>query len=98
MGFPGTNEYLTDGAQVYFSRPEVKDAINAPQVPWSEASPRTIFNTTSGLSYDFENNQFPGLKVLPSVNEKSKRTVIGHGGLDYVLIRFGTLLTINRIL
>ncbi|KAF7523247.1 hypothetical protein G7054_g11821 [Neopestalotiopsis clavispora] len=97
MGFPGTDQYLPEGAQVYFDRPDVKEAINAPQVPWSEASPKVIFNTSSGLSYNFENNQFSGLTVLPSVIERSKRTVIGHGGLDYILMRNGTLLTIQNM-
>lgn len=37
LGFPGTNQYLPLGAQVYFNRSDVKLDINAPQSPWYEA-------------------------------------------------------------
>jgi len=97
MGFPGTNNYLPKGAKVYFDRPEVKAAINAPQVPWAEASPKKVYNTSSGVSVNYTDNQFSGLTVLLSVIERSKRTVIGHGGLDFILIRNGTLLTIQNM-
>ena len=97
LGFPGTVSYLPQDAKVYFDRPEVKKAINAPQVPWAEASPKQIYQTASGLSANYTNNQFSGLTVLPSVIENSKRTLIGHGGLDYILLRNGTLLTIQNM-
>ncbi|KAI1097427.1 Alpha/Beta hydrolase protein [Jackrogersella minutella] len=97
LGFPGTLQYLPEGAQVYFDRPEVKSAINAPQVPWSEASPRVIYNTTSGFSENWFKNQFTGLTVLPSVIEHSKRTVIGHSGLGFILLSNGTLMTIQNM-
>jgi carboxypeptidase D len=75
----------------------VKSAINAPQIPWSEASPRTIYNTSSGLSTNWDENKFTGLTVLPSVIERSKRTVVGHAGLDFILLRNGTLMTIQNM-
>ena len=48
----------------------------------------------SGLSLNYTNNQFSGLTILPSFIENSKRTLVGHDGLDYILLRNGTLLTI----
>jgi carboxypeptidase D len=52
MGFPGTDQYVPTSAQVYFDRSDVKSAINAPQVPWFEASPKTTHNISSSLSFD----------------------------------------------
>ena len=49
------------------------------------------------MSANYTNNQFSGLTVLQSVIEKSKRTLIGHGGLDFILLRNGTLLTIQNM-
>jgi len=97
MGFPGTLQYVPDGAKVYFDRPEVKKAINAPQTPWAEASPRVIYNTSSGLSDNWHKYEFTGLTVLPRVIERSERTVLGHAGLDYILLQNGTLLTIQNM-
>jgi carboxypeptidase D len=42
-------------------------------------------------------NEFTGLTVLSRVIERSARTVIGHGGLDYILLQNGTLLTIQNM-
>lgn len=97
MGFPGTLKYLPEGATVYFDRPEVKAAINAPQISWAEASPRKVYNTSTGISENWSKNEFTGLTVLPGVIERSERTVIGHGGLDYILLTNGTLLTIQNM-
>lgn len=97
LGFPGTDQYVPTGARIYFNRSDVKGAINAPQVPWSEASPKTIYNTSTGLSENLNNNQYPGLTILPSVIERSKRTLIGHSGLGYILLQNGSLLTIQNM-
>jgi carboxypeptidase D len=97
LGFPGTMQYLQHGASIYFDSPAVKRAINAPQIPWSSASPRKIYNTTLGLSTNDSNGEFTGLKVLPRVIEKSKRTLIGHSELGYILLKAGTLLTIQNM-
>jgi carboxypeptidase D len=64
---------------------------------WNEASPGNVYNTPSGLSSNWEKKQFTGLTVLPRVIERSERTLIGHGGLDYILISEGTLLTIQNM-
>lgn len=97
MGFPGTLQYIPQGANVYFDRPDVKKAINAPQVPWAEASPKPTYNTSNGLSVEFNTGIFSSETVLPSVIDRSKRTVIGHSNLGYILLRAGTLLTIQNM-
>ncbi|TKA79899.1 hypothetical protein B0A49_01101 [Cryomyces minteri] len=88
LGFPGSFDYLPSGASVYFNRTEVQKAINAPVQPWTECSGGVLKQNTSPPS---------GLSVLPRVIERSKRTVIAHGSLDYILIANGTLLMIQNM-
>ncbi|PQE04801.1 carboxypeptidase cpdS protein [Rutstroemia sp. NJR-2017a BBW] len=91
LGFPGSFDYLPAGASIYFNRTDVQKAINAPLIDWAECTNTDVFvnNTDNSLP--------SGLSVLPSVIERSKRTVIGHGALDMVLIANGTLLMIQNM-
>ena len=91
LGFPGSNPYLPAGASVYFNRTDVQKAINAPFMEWDSCSNIEVF--VNGT----DNSLPSGLSVLPSVIERSKRTVIGHGALDMVLIANGTLLMIQNM-
>jgi len=88
LGFPGSFDYLPEGASIYFNRTDVQKAINAPVQPWSECSGGVLRTDTSAPS---------GLSVLPRVIEKTKKTIIGHGQLDYILISNGTLLMIQNM-
>lgn len=38
-----------------------------------------------------------GLSVLPGVIDKNERTIIGHGLLDYILIKNGSLIAIQNM-
>jgi carboxypeptidase D len=90
LGFPGSFEYLPDGAQIYFDRADVKKAINAPTTQtWQECSdiPLSLFDKSEPSSFS----------VIPSVIEKSKRTIISHGTLDFILIANGSLLSIQNM-
>jgi carboxypeptidase D len=91
LGFPGSFDYLPEGASIYFNRTDVQKAINAPQIEWAECTNTDVFlnNTDNSLP--------SGLSVLPGVIERSKRTIIGHGALDFVLISNGTLLMIQNM-
>jgi len=97
LGFPGTIFYQSKGSEVYFDRADVKAAIHAPNVSWSECASKPVYNTSNGQSIEATANLFSGLTVLPSVIERSKRTVIGHGNIDDVLLMNGTLLTIQNM-
>ncbi|KAF2091896.1 alpha/beta-hydrolase [Saccharata proteae CBS 121410] len=88
LGFPGSFEYIPEGASIYFNRSDVQAAINAPIQEWSECADGVLLIDTSKPS---------GLSVLPGVIERSKRTVIGHGLLDYILIANGTRLMIQNM-
>jgi len=88
LGFPGSFDYIPDGASIYFNRTDVQKAINAPVQPWDECSSGVLTSDDSPPS---------GLSVLPRVIEKTKKTLILHGGLDYILIANGTLLMIQNM-
>ncbi|TVY33747.1 putative serine carboxypeptidase [Lachnellula subtilissima] len=91
MGFPGSFSYVPAGAEIYFNRTDVQKAINAPLIEWNECTNTEVF--VGGQ----DNSPPSGLSVLPGVIERSKRTIIGHGALDMVLISNGTLLMINNM-
>ena len=88
LGFPGSFEYLPEGASIYFNRTDVQKAINAPLQEWSECSDGVLDTDTSPGSAD---------SVLPGVIERTSHTIIGHGMLDMVLIMNGTLLSIQNM-
>jgi carboxypeptidase D len=80
LGFPGSFGYSPPGASIYFNRTDVQKAINAPIQEWEECANGVLDTDTSPPS---------GLSVLPRVIEKNKKTVIGHGMLDMILIMNG---------
>lgn len=88
LGFPGSFQYKPAGADIYFNRTDVQKAINAPNQPWVECVSDVLTRDTSPPS---------GVSVLPSVIERSKRTIIAHGALDFVLLANGTLLMIQNM-
>ncbi|KAI4120376.1 MAG: hypothetical protein LQ347_007106, partial [Umbilicaria vellea] len=91
LGFPGSFDYLPAGASVYFNRSDVQKAINAPPTNWMECTNVNVF--VNGT----DNSPPSGLSVLPGVIEKTNKTIIAHGMLDYVLIMNGTLLMIQNM-
>ena len=91
LGFPGSFDYLPEGATIYFNRTDVQKAINAPVESWMECTNNDVF--VGG-----EDSSPPsGLSVLPGVIERLNKTIIGHGALDYILIANGTLLMIQNM-
>lgn len=90
LGFPGSNPYQPAGASIYFNRTDVQKAINAPLMQWAECQGPVFVD-------DNDNAPPSGTTVLPGVIERSKRTIIGHGALDMVLIANGTLLAIQNM-
>ncbi|KAL9610870.1 MAG: hypothetical protein Q9167_004444 [Letrouitia subvulpina] len=88
LGFPGSFDYLPEGAEIYFNRSDVQAAINAPIGPWAECSSGVLEEDDSPPS---------GLSVLPGVIERLDRTIISHGALDMILIANGTLLMIQNM-
>ena len=70
---------------LYFDRDDVKAAIHAPlSVDWTECSNINVFVGREG-----DTSLPSGFTVLPSIIEKSERSVIVHGLADYILIAEG---------
>lgn len=91
LGFPGSIPYQPDGAFIYFNLTDVQTAINAPHVEWNECSTIDVFVNGTDTSTP------TGLSVLPGVIERTERTVLGHGILDFVLLYNGTLIAIQNM-
>ncbi|QSZ36493.1 hypothetical protein DSL72_006373 [Monilinia vaccinii-corymbosi] len=91
LGFPGSQAYIPEGATIYFNRTDVQKAINAPIGEWTTCSTNPVFINGTDTA------DAPSLTVLPSVIERSKRTIIGHGALDMIMMANGTLLTIQNM-
>ena len=91
LGFPGDFDYTPVGGSVHFNMPDVQKVIHAPPTNWVECTPNNVF-------VDGTDNSPPsGLSVLPGVIERTERTIIGHGLLDFILIYNGTLLVIQNV-
>lgn len=91
LGFPGSFDYLPEGAFVYFNLTDVQTAINAPVQRWDECSLIDVFVNGTDTSPP------SGLSVLPGVIERTERTILGHGLLDFILQYNGTLLAIQNM-
>lgn len=92
LGFPGSFEYLPDGASIYFDRQDVKAAINAPlNVTWSTCSAKPVFVGSGDQSEASANT------VLGGVVDRTKNVIVAHGALDMVLIADGTLLALQNM-
>ncbi|MCJ1339407.1 hypothetical protein MMC09_004696 [Bachmanniomyces sp. S44760] len=91
LGFPGSFDYLPDGATIYFNRSDVQKAINAPPTNWEECAGPVFAGNGNDKSPP------SGLSILPSVIERTNKTIIGHGMLDYILIANGTQLMIQNM-
>jgi carboxypeptidase D len=88
LGFPGSFPYQPDGATIYFNRSDVQKAINAPIQEWAECSSGVLTTDSSPLS---------AWSVLPSVIERSNRTLLVHGNLDFIFIADGALLVVQNM-
>lgn len=90
LGFPGSLYYIPEGADVYFNRTDVQQAINAPVGNWEECASQDVF--VGGDKSDPS-----GYDVLPDVIDKTQNVIIGHGILDMILLANGTLLSIQNM-
>ncbi|PKS12615.1 hypothetical protein jhhlp_000823 [Lomentospora prolificans] len=99
LGFSGGSFVVhPDAGPVYFDRPDVKAAINAPaDTEWvfcSSQAGRAVF--VDGV--DESLNGGPAAQpVLPRIIETTGNVILGHGARDFVLTAAGTLLAIQNI-
>lgn len=91
LGFPGSFDYLPEGATIYFNRTDVQKAIHAPVQEWTECTNVDVFVDNT------DNSPPSALSVLPGVIEQADRVIIGHGILDMILLWNGTLLATQNM-
>ncbi|KAF3760780.1 hypothetical protein M406DRAFT_73241 [Cryphonectria parasitica EP155] len=91
LGFPGSLEYEPEGAFIYFNRTDVQDAIHAPHIDWAECANENVFVHGDDTSLP------SAVTVLPGVIDRTQNVIIGHGGLDMVLLANGTLLQLQNM-
>lgn len=93
LGFASGNFYTPDGAgPVFFDRPDVKSAINAPQNhTWQ------LCNTQSPVFVNDTDNSVDSQAQISHVIDATGNVILGHGSQDFVLIADGSLLTIQNL-
>lgn len=93
LGIVNPGDYSPPGAVVYFNRTDVRKAINAPlDGTWYQCTPNSVFTGTGDTS--------PGPALdgtLKNVIEKTNNTIIGSGGLDFLLATNGTLFALQNV-
>lgn len=99
LGIVNQGDYFPPGAQVYFNRSDVQAAINAPVgTNWAQCTPTNVFEGPYGNNSAGDESLGPAQDgVLQHVIEHTNNTIIGVGGLDYILPTNGTLLAIQNM-
>lgn len=96
IGFSDGYEYVPAGSgPVYFDRPDVKAAINAP------TNQTWVFCSSSSVFVNGTDNSLLGgpasQPVIPNIIDRTKNVIIGHGSHDFVLLVDGTLMAIQNL-
>ena len=99
LGIVNTGDYFPPGAQVYLNRSDVQAAINAPVgTNWKQCTDVNVFGGPYGNNSEGDESLGPALDgVLTHVIESTNNTIIGVGGLDFLLPTNGTLLALQNL-
>ena len=87
----------------YFNRNDVKAALHAPNITWSECGENNVFlgNFSHGIGAgpEGENDLSPDpiQAVLPQVIEATNRVIVSNADWDGLLLTNGTLLSIQNM-
>ncbi|KPM40745.1 Carboxypeptidase cpdS [Neonectria ditissima] len=97
LGIVNQGDYSPTGAEVYFNRTDVKDAINAPHVDWYQCTPLNVFGDGKPNSNASDASSAPAqTEVVRRVIEHTNNTIIGVGRLDFLLPPNGTLFALQN--
>jgi carboxypeptidase D len=85
--------------QAYFDRSDVKAAMHAPSVTWSECSNQNVFTGgyNNGPEGEGDLSPDPIQGVLPQVIDGTNRMLVANGDLDMIIITDGSLLSIQNM-
>lgn len=98
LSFPTSLVYTPDGASTYFNRTDVKDALHAPHIEWTECSHDPVFTGgDKGPEHEGDISANPIENVLPQVIEATNRVLVSNGEYDMIILTNGTLLAIQNM-
>lgn len=100
LGIVNPGDYQPAGAQVYFNRTDVQQAINAPVgTNWMQCTDRNVFNYGYVNNYTLGDTSMGPAQdgVLQRVIEYTNNTIIGGGNLDMLLNPNGTVMVIQNM-
>ena len=89
LGFPPADSNPS-AVNILNDIPGLKALIHAPNKTWYECSIVNVFPNGDA-------SPPPDVSVLPAVIEKSQKTLIQHGNLDYILLSEGSQLAIQNM-
>jgi carboxypeptidase D len=96
----GFTNPLPPNIPIYFDRDDVKAAIHAPlNASWRECEERIVFVPPlwAGPEGGGDRAPDPTQSVLPGVIERTNRTLISNGNLDFLIQTNGTLMAIQNM-
>lgn len=99
LGIVNTGDYQPPGAQVYFNRTDVQEALHAVVgTNWMQCTDVNVFGNGNDSSHASDASKGPAQNgVLQRVIEYTNNTIIGSGDLDMLLSTNGTLLAIQNM-
>jgi carboxypeptidase D len=99
LGIINTGDYQPAGAQVYFNRTDVQEALHAVVgTNWMQCTDRNVFGNGNDSSFASDTSVGPANNgVLQRVIEFTNNTLIGSGDLDMLLSTNGTLFAIQNM-
>ena len=99
LGIVNTGDYQPPGAQVYFNRTDVQEALHAVVgTNWLQCTDINVFGNGNASAQTGDTSLGPAQDgVLERVIEFTNNTIIGSGDLDMLLSTNGTLLAIQNM-
>ncbi|KAH5737487.1 carboxypeptidase [Parastagonospora nodorum] len=99
LGIVNSGDYQPPGAQVYFNRSDVAEALHAvPGTNWEQCSSKNVFGLGNDTSTASDASKGPAnTGVLQRVIEYTNNAIIGSGDLDFLLSTNGTLFAIQNM-
>jgi carboxypeptidase D len=97
LGEINEGDYVPPGAQVYFNRTDVQQAINAPPTDWNQCSNGVFRDPVANETVNDQSLGPAQNGVLQRVIEYTNNTLIGSGNLDMLLNTNGTLLALQNV-
>ncbi|KAL5120845.1 hypothetical protein ACEQ8H_001326 [Pleosporales sp. CAS-2024a] len=99
LGIVNQGDYTPPGAQVYFNRSDVIEALHAvPGTNWEQCTSNNVFGNGNSSSQASDTSLGPAQDgVLQRVIEYTNNAIIGSGDLDFLLNTNGTLFAIQNM-